>query len=165
MRNLVLMVLLGVGLMACGGEKKTEAPAEKPAEQQEQAAASQEQAATSASDIGVGPVTHVELSEEVDMELARQGEEIFNQICVACHRMDQRLVGPPLRGVTERRRPEWIMNMILNPEEMIKKDPIAKQLFAEYMTPMTQQNLTEEQARAILEYFRAVDQGLIEPKM
>ncbi len=163
MRHLLFVFVLGAGLVACGGEQKTEAPAETAAEQP----AAQEQAteASPASDIGVGPVTHVELSEEINMELARQGEEIFNQICVACHRMDQRLVGPPLRGVTERRRPEWIMNMILNPEQMIKEDPIAKQLFAEYMTPMPQQNLTEEQARAILEYFRAVDKGLIQPQM
>jgi hypothetical protein len=47
------------------------------------------------------------------------------------------------------------MNMILNPEEMVQKDPIAKQLLVEYNgAPMANQNLTEDEARAILEYFR-----------
>jgi len=50
------------------------------------------------------------------------------------------------------------MNMILNPENMIANDPIAKQLLAEANgAPMANQHLTEEQARAILEYFRTIE--------
>ncbi len=50
------------------------------------------------------------------------------------------------------------MNMILNPEEMVFKDPIAKKLLAEYnFAPMANQNLTEDQARKILEYFRTLE--------
>ena len=44
---------------------------------------------------------------------------------------------------------------ILNPEEMIQRDPIAIKLLAEANgAPMANQNLTEEEARALLEYFR-----------
>ena len=68
--------------------------------------------------------------------------------------MGKRVVGPALAGVTERRTPEWIMNMIMNPEEMVEKDPAAKALLAEYLAPMANQNITEEEARAILEFFR-----------
>jgi len=47
------------------------------------------------------------------------------------------------------------MNMILNPEEMIQKDPIAKQLLVEANgAPMANQNITEPEARQLLEYFR-----------
>lgn len=46
--------------------------------------------------------------------------------------------------------------MIMNPEEMVKKDPIAMKLLAEYSAPMANQNMTEEQAREMLEYFRTV---------
>jgi hypothetical protein len=57
----------------------------------------------------------------------------------------------------DRRNPAWIMNMILNPEEMTLKDPIARELFIEYNSaPMANQSLTEEEARAILEYFRTI---------
>lgn len=69
--------------------------------------------------------------------------------------MDTRLVGPALAGVTMRGSPEWIMNMILNPQEMVKKDPTAKKLLAEYNGAiMIDQNLSQDDARAVLEYFR-----------
>jgi cytochrome c len=44
--------------------------------------------------------------------------------------------------------------MILNPEEMVSENQIAKELLAEYLAPMANQNLTEKEARLILEYFR-----------
>ena len=63
-----------------------------------------------------------------------------------------------LTGVTKRRSPEWIMNMIMNPQEMIKQDPIAKQLLIESnMAMMANQNISQEDARALLEYFRKID--------
>jgi cell fate (sporulation/competence/biofilm development) regulator YlbF (YheA/YmcA/DUF963 family) len=41
---------------------------------------------------------------------------------------------------------------------MTKKDEVAKRLFHEYnMTQMTFQNVTQDDARAILEYFRKND--------
>ncbi len=47
--------------------------------------------------------------------------------------------------------------MILNPEEMVAKDPIAKQLLIEYNgSPMANQSLEQEEARKILEYFRTL---------
>lgn len=100
---------------------------------------------------GVGPINSVKLG-PFDPQLAMRGEKIFETNCGACHKFDQRYVGPPLRGVTRRRAPEWILNMILNPAEMLQKDPIAKALLAQYNVPMTFQNLTQADARAVLEY-------------
>jgi len=88
--------------------------------------------------------------------LAKQGAEVYTKMCSACHKPTKRFVGPAPAGILERRTPEWIMNMILNPDEMVQKDPIAKALLAEYLSPMANQNLTEEQARAVLEYFRTL---------
>ena len=49
------------------------------------------------------------------------------------------------------------MNMILNPEQMVKEDPLAKELLIEFNgSPMANQGLTEEDARAVLEYFRTL---------
>ena len=49
------------------------------------------------------------------------------------------------------------MNMILNPDQMVQKDPLAHELFMEFNgSPMTNLNLTEDQARTILEYFRTL---------
>ncbi|MFD2518713.1 c-type cytochrome [Salinimicrobium flavum] len=108
---------------------------------------------------GIGPVKSVEVSADIDAAMATKGEELFKNMCSACHKMDKKFIGPELSGVTERRSPEWIMNMILNPEQMIKEDPIAKKLLIESnMAVMANQNLSEEEARAILEYFRQFDQ-------
>lgn len=62
-----------------------------------------------------------------------------------------------MKGIYTKRSPEWVMNMIINPERMIKEDPIAEALFEEYnRTPMLNQNISEEDARAIAEYLRTL---------
>jgi mono/diheme cytochrome c family protein len=106
-------------------------------------------------DKGIGPITSITLA-EIDEAMAAEGKEAFKAKCSACHKMSKRFVGPALAGITEKRTPEWIMNMILNPEEMVAKNPEAKKLLAEYLSPMANQNLTEKEARSILEYFRTV---------
>jgi mono/diheme cytochrome c family protein len=103
---------------------------------------------------GVGPVSTVSLGETIDQALADKGKAVFESKCTACHKFGERYVGPDLAGVTERRQPEWIMNMALNPQDMTQQDPTAKELLGEFMTQMPNQNLTEEEARAVLEYFR-----------
>ena len=106
---------------------------------------------------GVGPVTNLEIPAEIDQTLATSGGEIFEAKCTAGHKAEKRFIGPAPKGIMERRTPEWIMNMILNPEEMVQKDPIGKQLLVEYNgSPMANQNLTQEEARAVLEYFRTL---------
>ena len=107
---------------------------------------------------GVGPIKELKLDPTIDQQLAQEGQTVFEQYCTACHKIEDRFVGPPLKEITTRRSPEWIMNMILNPEVMVKEDPIAKQLLAEYLSPMANQNLTEAQARSILEYFRTLSE-------
>jgi cytochrome c1 len=102
---------------------------------------------------GVGPISSIDLG-DIDDALVETGKETFKANCTACHKIKKRFVGPALQGVTERRSPEWIMNMILNPEGMVAEDPIAMALLAEYSSPMANQSLKEDEARAILEYLR-----------
>lgn len=90
----------------------------------------------------------------VDAALAAEGEAIYTTQCTTCHKMDEQYVGPALGDVMNRRAPEWVMNMILAPDKMIVSDPDAQALFAEIGIPMTNQNLTEADARAIVEYLR-----------
>lgn len=106
---------------------------------------------------GVGSITSVTLAPEVDQAMAKKGEELYNQMCLACHKVGKKFIGPAPDGVLERRTPEWVMNMILHPEVMVKEDPLAMELLVEFNgAPMANQGLTEEQARAILEYFRTL---------
>ncbi len=115
-------------------------------------------------EFGVGPVKEEMKLAPVDAALYTKGELIFTTKCVACHKFGSRLVGPPLKDVTKRRRPEWIMNQILNPLEMTQKDKVSKELFAQYLIQMTFQDVTQDDARALLEYMRAVDEGKLTPK-
>ncbi len=106
---------------------------------------------------GIGPITAVEMSATVDQTLADQGKSVYEKMCTACHKPTEKFIGPAPKGILDRRSPEWVMNMILNPEQMVKEDPIAKKLLVEYnMSPMANQNLTEADARAVLEYFRTL---------
>jgi len=106
---------------------------------------------------GVGPVSSLELADAIDEAMATKGKEVFDMKCVACHKTEEKFIGPAPKGILDRRTPEWVMNMVLNPEEMVQKDPIAKFLLIEYnLAPMANQSLTEEEARAVLEYFRTL---------
>jgi len=107
---------------------------------------------------GVGPISSITLSNEIDSKTALEGEEIFKKLCTACHRIDKKFIGPSPKGILKRRTPEWIMNMILDPEGMVKNDPLAKQLLIEFNgSPMANQSLSEDQARAVLESFRTLN--------
>ncbi len=148
--NIILVTAMLAMFASCGGgEQKEAAPGAAP-----EAAAEQE--APSGRDIGVGPITEIELSETIDQAMADNGQAIFEAKCSACHKLDKRFVGPAMAGITDRREPEWIMNMILDPERMVKENEAAKALLAEYLSPMANQSLTEEEARSILEYFRTL---------
>lgn len=105
---------------------------------------------------GIGPITKVDLG-EIDNAKADKGKQHFETKCSACHKFDEKVVGPSLGGVTQRRSPEWIMNMILNPVEMTQKDPVAMDMYATFLVQMTFQNVTQDETREILEYFRQMD--------
>ncbi len=151
------VVFVGAALMfSCSSEQK-ETSTSSEYELQEDGAADAETAAVD-NGMGIGPVKTVDLGTGIDQALAENGKAIFEGKCSACHQLsDQKVVGPGLAGVTTRRKPEWLMNMIINPEEMTKKDPEAKKLLAEHLTQMTNQNITEPDARALLEYLRQND--------
>lgn len=102
---------------------------------------------------GIGPIRQVEL-DALDPALVAEGEQIFTTKCSACHKMDERYVGPALGGVLDRRSPAFVMNMMLNPDEMVARHPEVKAMLAQYYTPMPDQQLTEPDARAVLEYLR-----------
>ncbi len=106
---------------------------------------------------GIGPVSEVVLGETIDQGMVEEGKALFDKNCAACHKTDKKYIGPAPKDILERRTPEWVMNMIINPTEMVQKDPLAKQVLAESNGAiMADQNITEDQARKILEYFRTL---------
>ena len=67
------------------------------------------------------------------------GEKLFKSTCAACHKLDKKLVGPALQGVTERRDQDWLIAWIKDSPGMIKSgDKLAIQVFEENnRLPMT----------------------------
>ena len=106
---------------------------------------------------GIGPVKSITIG-EIDSIMAEKGKKTFETKCTSCHKINEKYIGPSLKDVTKRRSPEWVMNMILNPEEMTQKDPIAQELLLNASgAQMVSQSLSESDAREVLEYFRQVD--------
>ncbi|MEM8846762.1 MAG: cytochrome c [Bacteroidota bacterium] len=159
MKKVILLLALGAFIVSCGGkkeEKKDGFEVTRTKSEDKKAAAS-EGVPVDLNNKGIGPIKEVAFAAEIDTEMAARGEAKFNAICVACHMVDQRMIGPAMKGVYERRSPEWVMNMILNPDGMLKEDPIAKALLKEYNNAiMLNQNLTEEETRDIAEYLRTL---------
>lgn len=86
---------------------------------------------------------------------AENGEKLFKANCAACHKLDKKLVGPALEGVTDRREHDWLISWIKDSPGMIKSgDKLAVQVFEENnklpMTPFPQ--LSEQDILDILEY-------------
>ena len=148
-----LLLLLVVFLVGCGGGGGSETSSDS----SQPSTATTEPAA--GPDIGVGPITEFDIT-SIAPGQAAAGLEVFTAKCTACHKIEERYIGPALTGVTTRRTPEWILNMILNPDVMVKENTAARALLAEYIAPMTNQNLTQEEAVAILAYFLETDKSV-----
>lgn len=109
---------------------------------------------------GFGPIKKKLYLLPIDKEMVAAGEKIFESKCASCHKLDERYVGPAQRNVLQRVTPEFFMNMVLNPEENLNKHPHTKEMLAQYMQKMTNQNINLEDARKLLEYFRFLDEEL-----
>ena len=101
---------------------------------------------------------NLQLGAALDATMASAGEKIQSVKCSSCHKLtEEKLVGPGWKGVTERRKAEWIMNFITNPDPMIDKDPQVQAQLEICLVRMPNQNLTDDDARHILEFMRKND--------
>ncbi|MBI4503470.1 MAG: cytochrome c [Gemmatimonadetes bacterium] len=86
-----------------------------------------------------------------------RGQETFQGVCAACHTIGGgRLVGPDLRGVTERRSEQWIIDFVQHSQRLVSAgDSTAVALFKEYQEiPMPDQPLSADEVRQLLGYIR-----------
>jgi mono/diheme cytochrome c family protein len=159
MRKLFTLLVLSTMVLSCGEKKeeKKEGFEMNRAKKEVKAETASEGVPVDMDNKGVGPIKSMTFADDINAEMAAAGEAKFQAICTACHMAEQRMIGPALKGVYERRSPEWVMNMILNPDGMLKEDPIAKALLKEYNNAiMLNQNLNEEEARNLAEYLRTL---------
>jgi len=95
----------------------------------------------------------------VDPKVA-EGKKIFKANCAACHKMEGKLVGPGLKGITEKRSKEWLHSWIKDSSAFIKSgDSDAKAIFEEFnkMPMMAFPQLKDKDIDALLSYFAVGD--------
>lgn len=143
-------------LISCGGSEGS-------ASSGESTASSSTSTESSADDydptrgLGKWDASNVDVS-SFDMAMASEGKKISETKCTSCHKVtDERLVGPGWLGVTKKHAPHWIMNFITNPDPMIDVDPELQEQLELCLVRMPDQNLSDDDARKILEYMREID--------
>ncbi len=106
-----------------------------------------------------GPeIKKVDLTTPLNAQWVEGGLAIYNTKCMPCHRLTgDKLVGPGWTGVTKRRTPVWIMNMICNTDMMLAQDAEAQKQLEMCLIRMPNQNVAVEDARKILEFMRSND--------
>lgn len=66
-------------------------------------------------------------------EAIAAGKAVFNANCKTCHKLDQKYIGPALRGATDRNSAAWVKTWIANSQAVIASgDSYAVALYKEY---------------------------------
>ena len=92
---------------------------------------------------------------------AAAGETLFKNNCAACHNTsDEVLVGPGLKGISERRPIDWIIKWVHNPQAVIGSgDKYANDLYTKFnkaaMTPYP--NFSDDQIKGIVAYIESAN--------
>lgn len=141
---------LMLAVVACTSKKEAENAAKNSPSPSEAAIAQPEVHGTEIKDVA--------LTNPLNKEWVAEGKSIYDTKCSACHRLtSERLVGPGWAGVTQKRKPVWIMNMITNVDIMLETDAEAQKMLEECLVRMPNQNVSQEDARNILEFMRHND--------
>lgn len=91
-------------------------------------------------------------------QTVEEGEKLFNANCTSCHAINEKVVGPALKGTHTKHKEDWFIKWVKNSQKMIKSgDAIAVQLYKEnnesVMTSF--ENLTDVQVKSIIAYIKA----------
>jgi protein SCO1 len=93
----------------------------------------------------------------VDAAAAKRGQALFqSRGCIGCHAIGKdKVSGPDLAGVTQRRNLDWLRRWLRNPTAMFETDSTAKALLAQYNnTRMPNLRLTDDEVEALLQYIQ-----------
>ncbi len=152
-KSLLAISLLISGFLvlnACGGEEKSADEKSKASEE-----TPKEQAEVHGTMLTVDDVL---LETPLNQQWVNNGKTIYDMKCQSCHNLDaERKVGPGWKGITQKREPHWIMNMITNVDMMLETDPEAQKLLEQCLVRMPNQNIDKDNARRILEFMRSND--------
>ena len=87
---------------------------------------------------------------------AQDGAALFNANCTTCHAVKEKVIGPALKGIEQRRSEEWLLKWVKNSQAVIKSgDEYAVKLYNDYnKTAMTSFSLKDDEIKAILAYVK-----------
>ena len=102
---------------------------------------------------GIGPIDSLELKQISD-SLVKRGQLVFRERCSDCHTMELKNRGPDISDILAIRKPEWVINFLLNKEEMLQRDSLALITRAKYDQPCGSDIQSMNEALDILEYLR-----------
>lgn len=149
-QNKLLLTAVAAALAACGSKEEAEEAAKS--------------APNPAEIIGSQPTFHgpeiknVQLKNPLNAAWVASGKAIYESKCFPCHKLNaEKLVGPGWAGVTKRRDPVWIMNMISNTDMMLAQDAEALKMLEMCLVRMPNQNVAVEDSRKLLEFMRKND--------
>ncbi len=83
------------------------------------------------------------------------GKKLFNTNCAACHKLDKKLIGPPLKGISEKRTSEWLHAWIKDNNALrASGDQDAIDIFEEYngMPMISYPQFSDQDINDILAY-------------
>lgn len=146
----LLTLLLGLSLASCTSKKEAEEAAKN--------SPTPSEAAITQAEVHGSELKTLALTYPLNKDWVSAGKGIYDTKCLACHKLtDEKLVGPGWAGVTKKREPVWIINMITNVEMMLEKDEEAQKLLEQCLVRMPNQNVTQDDARKVLEFMRSND--------
>lgn len=100
----------------------------------------------------------VQWTSPLNEQWVSEGKNIYESKCKSCHAVnEERIVGQGWKGITTRREPHWLMNMITNVDIMLETDAEAQSKLEECIVRTPLENLQREQARKVLEFMRKND--------
>ncbi len=97
---------------------------------------------------------------------ASNGKKLFKSNCASCHKLDKKLVGPALAGVTEKYSEEWLLAWIRNNAELrASGDADAIAIFEEYNGSVMSAfpTLSDQDIFDILQYTVEGDKKVVPP--
>lgn len=150
MKSLFLLIAATVLLAGCGSKKEADEAAKNAPNVKDIIAAQPHP--------HLPEIKNVELKNPLDQAWVDAGKAIYETKCLPCHKLTaDKLVGPGWSGVTKRRTPVWIINMISDTEMMLSQDAEAQKLLEMCLVRMPNQNVTVEDSRKLLEFMRKND--------
>lgn len=157
MKKLLALTIISALLYACSGGAGSSSDNNSSANTGSEEKTGDKSAADYDPHRGEGKFSNVEVG-ALNAAMADNGKKVYDVKCAACHKTtDEKLVGPGWAGVTQKHKPGWIMNFITNPDAMIDKDPELQSQLEICLVRMPNQNLTDDDARNVLEFMRKND--------